>query len=142
MWRTLEDFSSGAVCLVLASELFDEDEYIFITGRKKNIILLPNGKNIFPEELEEYLSDSDMVSEVVVVGRRRDDGETVITALIYPNKEAFEGKTDEEIYGALSEFVESVNKKLPTFKHIAAIEVRETEFEKTTTKKIMRYKIK
>lgn len=120
----------------------DEDEYIFITGRKKNIILLSNGKNIFPEELEEYLSDSDMVSEVVVVGRRRDDGETVITALIYPNKEAFEGKTDEEIYGALSEFVESVNKKLPTFKHIAAIEVRETEFEKTTTKKIMRYKIK
>ena len=120
----------------------DKDEYIFITGRKKNIILLSNGKNIFPEELEEYLSDSELVSEVVVVGRTRDDGETVITALIYPNKEYFDGKTDDEIKDALGEFVESVNKKLPTFKHISAIEVRDTEFEKTTTKKIMRFKIK
>ena len=121
----------------------DEDNFIFITGRKKNIILLSNGKNIFPEELEEYIGSSDMVSEVVVVGRKREeDGETVITALIYPNKELFEGKTDEEIYQALSAHIESVNKKLPIFKHISAIEVRETEFEKTTTRKIMRYKVK
>lgn len=121
----------------------DEDKFIFITGRKKNIILLSNGKNIFPEELEEYIGASDMVSEVVVVGRKREeDGETVITALIYPNKELFEGKTDEEIYQALSEHIDSVNKKLPIFKHISAIEVRDTEFEKTTTRKIMRYKVK
>ena len=120
----------------------DPDGYIYITGRKKNIILLSNGKNIFPEELEEYLSVSDLVSEVVVIGRKRDDGETVITALIYPNKDMFVDKTDEEIYASLDEFVGSVNKKLPIFKHIGAIEVRQTEFEKTTSKKIIRYKIK
>ncbi|MBR7082621.1 MAG: hypothetical protein IKI51_01255, partial [Clostridia bacterium] len=84
-----------------------------------------------------------LVSEVVVVGRKREeDGETVITALIYPNKDAFDGKTDDEIYQALSDHIESVNKKLPIFKHISALEVRETEFEKTTTRKIMRYKVK
>ena len=121
----------------------DKDNFIFITGRKKNIILLSNGKNIFPEELEEYIGASDLVSEVVVVGRKREeDGETVITALIYPNKDAFDGKTDDEIYQALSDHIESVNKKLPIFKHISALEVRETEFEKTTTRKIMRYKVK
>ena len=121
----------------------DKDNFIFITGRKKNIILLSNGKNIFPEELEEYIGASDMVSEVVVVGRKREeDGETVITALIYPNKDFFEGKTDDEIYRALSEHIDSVNKKLPIFKHISALEVRDTEFEKTTTRKIMRYKVK
>ncbi|MBR0235080.1 MAG: AMP-binding protein [Clostridia bacterium] len=120
----------------------DDDNFVFITGRKKNIILLSNGKNIFPEELEEYLSDSELVSEVVVVGRKRDDGETVITALIYPNKDAFVGKSAEEIEAALGEHIQNVNKKLPIFKHISALEVRETEFEKTTTRKIMRYKIK
>jgi len=120
----------------------DKDEFIFITGRKKNIILLSNGKNIFPEELEEYLTESDDIAEVVVIGRKKDDGETVITAVIYPNYENFEGKTKDEILEAMEKTVAEVNKKLPIFKHIGAVEIRETEFEKTTTKKIMRFKIK
>ena len=119
----------------------DEDEFIFITGRKKNIILLSNGKNIFPEELEEYLTANDEIAEAVVIGRKKDE-DTVITAVVYPNPEMFEGKTKEEIDEAIEKVVADVTKKLPIFKHISAIEIRETEFEKTTTRKIMRFKIK
>ena len=119
----------------------DEDEFIFITGRKKNIILLSNGKNIFPEELQEYLTANDEIAEAVVIGRKKDE-DTVITAVVYPNPEMFEGKTKEEIEEAIEKVVAEVNKKLPIFKHISAIEIRETEFEKTTTRKIMRFKIK
>jgi len=120
----------------------DEDEFIFITGRKKNIILLSNGKNVFPEELEEYINNTDIIAESVVIGRKKDENDTVITALVYPNYDMFKDCTKEEIYNAISDHITAVNKKLPTFKHISAIELRETEFEKNTSRKIMRYKIK
>ena len=75
----------------------DRDGYIFITGRKKNVIILSNGKNVFPEELEEHLSHSELIKESVVIGKADESGEITITALIYPDLEKFEGKTDEEI---------------------------------------------
>lgn len=121
----------------------DEDNFIFITGRKKNVIILSNGKNIFPEELEEYLSASPLVSECVVVGRKNEKGdETSICALVYPDYALFEGKSQEEIKSAVEAVVADINKKLPQFKHIHEVEIRETEFEKNTSRKIMRYKIK
>ena len=121
----------------------DKENYIFITGRKKNVIIASNGKNVFPEELEEYLGISELISEIVVIGRKGEEaGEVVITALVYPDYDKFEGKTKEEIKAAIEEVVDGVNKKLPTFKHIKEIEIRETEFEKNTSRKIMRYKIK
>ena len=121
----------------------DEDEFIFITGRKKNVIIASNGKNVFPEELEEYLGVSDLVNECVVLGRKgEDENDVIITALIYPDYDKLSGKTEEEIKAAIEAEVDAVNKKLPTFKHIKCVEIRDCEFEKTTSKKIMRYKLK
>ena len=121
----------------------DQEDYIYITGRKKNVIIASNGKNVFPEELEEHLGVSELISEIVVVGRKGEEpGEVVITALVFPDYDKFEGKTKEEIQAAIEAEVDAVNKKLPTFKHIKSVEIRETEFEKNTSRKIMRYKIK
>jgi len=75
------------------------------------------------------------------VGRKNAVGEIVITALIYPDEEKTEGMTAEAIYNTLKDEVNEINKELPVFKQIHEVEVRETEFEKTTTKKIKRYKV-
>lgn len=120
----------------------DKDGYIFITGRKKNVIILSNGKNIFPEELEEHLCKNEIIGECVIIGRKAENGETAITAVIYPNPELSEGKSKEEIEAAVKEAVELTNKHLPTFKHIQVTEIRDTEFEKTTTRKIKRFLVK
>ena len=120
----------------------DKDGYIFITGRKKNVIILSNGKNIFPEELEEHLYKNEIIGECVVIGRKSENGETAITAVIYPNPEMSEGKTPEEVSALVKEAVELTNKHLPTFKHIQVTELRDTEFEKTTTRKIKRFLVK
>ena len=74
--------------------------------------------------------------------RSGDGNDVVITALVYPNYDKFEGKTKEEIQAAIEAEVDEVNKKLPTFKHIKCVEIRDTEFEKTTSRKIIRYKLK
>ena len=121
----------------------DDDNFIFITGRKKNVIIASNGKNVFPEEIEEYLGASELVSECVVLGRKgEDDGDVIITALIYPEYDKLGGKTEAEIRAAIEAEVDAVNKKLPNFKHIKCVEIRDHEFEKTTSRKIMRYKLK
>lgn len=121
----------------------DKDGYIYITGRKKNVIILSNGKNVFPEEIEEHLSDrSDVIGESVVLGRPNASGETVITAVIYPNPDFSKGKTKEEVEAAVREAVTEVNKSLPVYKQVRDTELRDTEFEKTTTRKIKRFLVK
>lgn len=116
----------------------DNDGYIFITGRKKNVIILSNGKNVFPEELEEHLSHDPRIAESVIIGREQ-NGETIITALVHPDYGKFEGKSDDEIAAEIKEAVNDVNRTLPSFKHMTAVEVMKDEFEKTTSKKIKRY---
>ena len=121
----------------------DSDNYIYITGRKKNVIILSNGKNVFPEELEEHLSHEDIVAETVVVARKKyQSEEVVITAIIYPDPELTKGMSSDEEFAAVKEAVNRVNKKLPVYKQIHDIEIRDTEFEKTTTKKIKRFLVK
>ncbi len=117
----------------------DRDGYIFITGRKKNVIILSNGKNVFPEELEEHLSHSEFIKESVVIGKSDDSGEIAITALIYPDFEKLDGKSDEEIDQTIRDAVNDINRTLPSFKHMSAVEIRKEEFEKTSSKKIKRF---
>ncbi len=119
----------------------DEDGFIYITGRKKNIIILDNGKNVFPEELEEYIYRSPLVCECVVCAKTLESGETVICAQIYPDfaKAQEMGISDiESIKNTLKDYVQTLNKSLPLFKQIRSVEVRKSEFNKTTTKKIKR----
>lgn len=119
----------------------DKDNYIYITGRKKNVIIASNGKNVYPEELEEYLNKSDIIKEAAVIGRNTADG-VVITALIYPDKDVCGDMDDKELYEKIFSEINLINKGLPTFKHITALEIRDSEFEKTTTRKIKRFLLK
>ncbi len=120
----------------------DEDKYIFITGRKKSVIVLENGKNVFPEEIEEYLENIETIAEVVVIGRESEDG-IKLTAVIYPNFDRFDkDATNEQIQAKISEQIKELNKKLVAYKQIRVIEFRSTEFEKTTSRKIKRHLIK
>jgi long-chain acyl-CoA synthetase len=120
----------------------DDDGYVYITGRKKNIIILSNGKNVYPEEVEEYLFKIEGIAECAVIARKKADGGENITALVFPNFEKFEGKEFKEVEAILKEEIEKVNKLIPVYKQITEVEVREVEFEKTSSKKIMRYKLK
>ncbi len=121
----------------------DKDGYIFITGRIKSVIVLENGKNVFPEEIEEYLGNIEGVSECVVVGRKGEDGETIIlTAVIYPDAEKFEGMDKQAITETLNSRIQAMNKRLAGFKHIRAVELRDEPFEKTTSRKIRRHLVK
>ncbi len=122
----------------------DKNGYLFITGREKSVIVLENGKNVFPEEIEEYLEPLDTIAECVVVGRKAENSDTIIlTAVIYPDFTKFpEGTTKEEIHAEMKKKISEINRKLVSYKHIREIEIRDTEFEKTTTRKIRRNLVK
>lgn len=121
----------------------DKDGYIYITGRCKSVIVLENGKNVFPEEIEEYLANIEGVKESVAVGRKAEGSdEIVLTAIIVPDLDAFpNGASDEEIYKVLHERIVAMNKKLASFKQVRALEIRREEFPKTTSRKIRRHLI-
>ena len=122
----------------------DKDGYVFITGRYKSVIVLENGKNVFPEEIEEYLEQIETIAEVVVVGRKaQDSDEVILTAVVFPNLDKFPtGVAMELVQESIRNSINQINRRLPTFKQVKAVEIRETEFEKTTTKKIKRHLVK
>ncbi len=106
---------------------------VFITGRKKNLIILSNGENVSPEELENKFADSDLVAEVLVY-----DDESVITAEIYPSEECCKAMGMDAVKDALRALIDDVNKTVTSSKTIRRIRLREMEFDKTTSKKIRR----
>lgn len=122
----------------------DRDGYIYVTGRIKFVIVLENGKNVFPEEIEEYLDAVDIINECCVIGRKNADGdEIILTAVVYPNYSKFpQGTDDATIKEDIRKAINAINKKLPTYKQIKSVEIRKTEFEKTTTNKIKRQLVK
>ncbi|HIU27458.1 MAG TPA: AMP-binding protein [Candidatus Fimisoma avicola] len=124
----------------------DEEDFIYITGRKKNVIIASNGKNVFPEELEYLLSKSPYVAESMVWGADDEKGDITIVASIRPDEEEVaeaigeeKAKDDEAIKELLWKEVDRINADLPLFKKIKKISVRREEFEKNTSKKIKRF---
>ena len=108
--------------------------------------MLENGKNVFPEEIEEYLERIDDIAEVVVVGRKAEDGETVkLTAVVYPNTEKYGEAPNVDVdaaYNAIYAKIGDLNRKLPSFKQVRDLEIRTEPFEKTTSRKIKRHLLK
>ena len=102
----------------------DEDNFVYITGRRKNLIILANGENVSPEELENQLSRSELVKEILV--REKDK---VIEAEIFPDYEYAKKKHVKDVEGKLQELVDDFNKDMPVYKRIYSLIVRETEFE-------------
>ena len=122
----------------------DNDGYIFITGRKKYVIIADNGKNVFPEEIEEYLATIETIAESVVIERKSpEDGSVVLTAIVYPQLDKFEDSGDhEKIEETIRSQIKKLNRKLVSYKQIRDVEFRYEPFEKTTSKKIKRHTVK
>ena len=117
--------------------VIDKDNFIFIKGRSKNMILGPSGQNIYPEEIEAVINNKEYVQECLV---REDNGK--IEALVYPDYEAVdaEGLGDQDIEKILQKIKKEVNQELPAFMNISRIVLFPEEFEKTPKKSIKRYK--
>ena len=121
----------------------DKDGYIFISGRKKFVIVLKNGKNIYPEELETLVNKIEGVKESFVYGKPEEDGDYKICCKIVYDKELVEGiygTTDEEkLKELIWQEVKKVNKTMPAYKYIREITITDKDLIKTTTQKIKRF---
>jgi len=127
---------------------FDEDGYLYITGRKKAVIVTKGGKNIYPEEIENKLTESPYIEEVLVFGAiNPETGEEEVQALVYPNLDEVRelahkmGRVpdDDFIYELISKEIERLSKDLAPYKRIKRFALRYEEFPKTTTRKIKRH---
>ena len=124
----------------------DNDNYVFITGRKKNVIIAANGKNVFPEELEGYLLDSKYIVECMVWGGDTDPDSpwNGICATVRLDRDAVDEKlgkdhTEDDEMALIEAEVDKINEVQPRFKKIAHIVIRRREFDKTTAMKIRRF---
>lgn len=122
----------------------DEDGYIFICGRKKSVIVLKNGKNIYPEEMEGLVNKIEGVKESFIFGKQQTDDKDNIkihVKIVFDKeimKEAYKVENEEEIYRVLAEKIKEVNSVMPKYKAIRGIIVSEEPLIKTTTGKIKR----
>jgi long-chain acyl-CoA synthetase len=120
-----------------------DEGFLIITGRKKNTIITKNGKNIFPEELEAVLNRNPEIAESIVSAEPRISGDHLIVVEIFPDKEGIEerlGKnaSDEQVMELMKDLVKTLNASIPTYQGIREVRIRDTEFPKNTSRKIMR----
>ena len=108
--------------------------HLFILGRIKNMLLGSNGQNIYPEEIEDKLNSMTMVSESIVIKR----GEKLV-ALVFPDKDDVVSFTSEELQAIMEQNRLELNRQLPHYSQLSAIEIQEEEFAKTPKKSIKRY---
>ena len=113
-----------------------EDGHFFVRGRSKNMLLGPNGQNIYPEEIEDKLNSLAMVNESIVL-----QSNDKLVALVHPDMEEVSnlGFTDEDLINIMEENRKELNQQMPSFAHISRIQLHDTEFEKTAKKSIKRY---
>ena len=122
----------------------DEDGFLYITGRKKDVIVLRNGENVYPQEIEALINKLPYVKESLVYQRGQSKTDTMLCAKIVYDadaiKDAFGEKSEDEYKEEIWKQIKEINKDLPLFKHIKKIEITTEELEKTTTQKVKRYK--
>ena len=119
----------------------DKEGFIFITGRKKNVIVLKNGKNIYPEELEQLVNRISLVKESMVFGMPKEDDLVVSVKVQYDEeyvKSTYPNANEKEITKIIWDKIKEINKTLPTYKYIKNMILTKDEFIKTTTAKIKR----
>ena len=121
----------------------DKDGFLFITGRKKDIIVLKNGKNVYPQEIEFLINKLPYVTESLVYQREKSNTDTMLCAKIVYDKDIIKDilgdKKEEEYKNIIWNEIKEINKTLPVFKHIKNIDITTEPFVKTTTQKVKRY---
>lgn len=121
----------------------DEEGWIYITGRKKNLIILSNGKNVYPEEIEADLLKIEGVREAVVyAGESRVQKDKItIVAEIYPDADYLSDKGVKNLQEYFENHVRNLNARMPSYKSVKRVKLRDTEFQKNTSRKITRFNI-
>lgn len=120
----------------------DKDGFLHITGRSRNIIVLKNGKNVSPEEIEAHFHRYPLVAQAVVTPGDVDKlGVNSLIAMVYPNPELAEEMDPETLNAQLQDIIDGINRKLPAYMQLAGFTLRDTPFPQTASKKIIRYKI-
>ncbi len=121
----------------------DEEGWIYITGRLKNLIILSNGKNVYPEEVENEISAIHGVSEVIVYAgeSKSQKSKEVIVAEIFPDFDALKERGIEDIKGYFENEIKKVNSRMVSYKAVKLVKIRQEEFKKNTSRKILRFAI-
>lgn len=117
----------------------DKNGFLFICGRKNDVIVLKNGKNIYPQELEFLINSLESVEESMVFARNKNSMDTTLCAKIVCNPEIYKDKTEEEKKEMIWQAIKQINQTLPDVKHIKEVIVTDQPLEKTTTQKVKRY---
>ena len=121
----------------------DDEGFLFISGRAKNVIVLKNGKNIFPEEIESLVNRIEGIEESMIYGKPEEDGDVKVCIKVVYNadimQEMYKTEDEKEIYDIISKKIKDVNKTMPAYKYIREISITNEPLIKTTTAKIKRH---